>query len=551
MLDLGIYIIIGALVGAKLLLLVVDFDHVRATTRGAALAGAVGRRVLRRPDPRGRRGASGTSGRHACRSGRRATCSRRASRSASRSAGSDALPPAAATAGRRRALGDHLHRSARGGERRHAARHPAAPDAAVRSRRGAADPGRAARHRAAGRAVRRPDVLALHAALRGLALHHRVLPRRPRGTVFGMSRRRSSSRSCSRRWPSSCWSGSPSAPETPHECAPNGRAGARPGRSLDCHASTRRADDYDGQRLDRFLVSVLAEHSRSQIQRLIKDGHVQVGGRAQAQANLPVQGGRQVGVDVPEPVDAGAARRRRCRSTSSTRTPTSSSSTSRPAWSCIPAAGHATGTLVNALLHHVDDLSGIGGELRPGIVHRLDRGTSGADGRRQERRARTRSSRGSFTIARSRRNTSRWCGASCRPGAGSTRRSAAIRSTGRRCRRARGAARDGGHAHRRAPSTLPGADARAGRDSHRPHPPDPRAPERDRPPHRRRRALRRRPPPRPGGPAAVSGWSARSCTRRGWSSHIPSTGDGSSSPPHCRPISQPCWTRFHCDARRR
>jgi 23S rRNA pseudouridine1911/1915/1917 synthase len=42
-----------------------------------------------------------------------------------------------------------------------------------------------------------------------------------------------------------------------------------------------------------------------------------------------------------------------------------------------PAAGHSSGTVVNALLHHVDDLSGIGGELRPGIVHRLDRGTSG------------------------------------------------------------------------------------------------------------------------------------------------------------------------------
>ncbi len=42
-----------------------------------------------------------------------------------------------------------------------------------------------------------------------------------------------------------------------------------------------------------------------------------------------------------------------------------------------PAAGHECGTLVNALLHHVDDLSGIGGEKRPGIVHRLDRGTSG------------------------------------------------------------------------------------------------------------------------------------------------------------------------------
>ena len=42
-----------------------------------------------------------------------------------------------------------------------------------------------------------------------------------------------------------------------------------------------------------------------------------------------------------------------------------------------PGAGHASGTLVNALLHHIPDLSGIGGEVRPGIVHRLDRGTSG------------------------------------------------------------------------------------------------------------------------------------------------------------------------------
>src|SRR6185295_18665975 len=42
-----------------------------------------------------------------------------------------------------------------------------------------------------------------------------------------------------------------------------------------------------------------------------------------------------------------------------------------------PAAGHEGGTLVNALLHHVTDLSGVGGETRPGIVHRLDRGTSG------------------------------------------------------------------------------------------------------------------------------------------------------------------------------
>ncbi|MCK7478279.1 MAG: hypothetical protein M0C28_13375 [Candidatus Moduliflexus flocculans] len=55
-----------------------------------------------------------------------------------------------------------------------------------------------------------------------------------------------------------------------------------------------------------------------------------------------------------------------------------------------PGAGaRRQDTLVNALLHHVDDLSGVGGELRPGIVHRLDRGTSGVHGGRQARRART------------------------------------------------------------------------------------------------------------------------------------------------------------------
>ena len=55
----------------------------------------------------------------------------------------------------------------------------------------------------------------------------------------------------------------------------------------------------------------------------------------------------------------------------------SSCSTSPPGWSCTRRPGTASGTLVNALLHHITDLSGIGGELRPGIVHRLDRGTSG------------------------------------------------------------------------------------------------------------------------------------------------------------------------------
>jgi 23S rRNA pseudouridine1911/1915/1917 synthase len=134
-------------------------------------------------------------------------------------------------------------------------------------------------------------------------------------------------------------------------------------------------DDSDGLRLDRFLVSLMPEQSRSQIQRLIKEGHVRVGDR-EAKANQAVKTGQEIVVDVPAPVDA---------------VPQPEALPlpilyqdhdliviDKPAGMVVhPAAGHTSGTLVNALLHYVDDLSGIGGEKRPGIVHRLDRGTSG------------------------------------------------------------------------------------------------------------------------------------------------------------------------------
>ena len=70
-LDLGIYIIISALIGAKLLLLITDFQTFTRQSARAADARALGRRVLRRPDPRRRRRARGTSGASACRCGRR------------------------------------------------------------------------------------------------------------------------------------------------------------------------------------------------------------------------------------------------------------------------------------------------------------------------------------------------------------------------------------------------------------------------------------------------------------------------------------------------
>ena len=133
--------------------------------------------------------------------------------------------------------------------------------------------------------------------------------------------------------------------------------------------------DSSGQRLDRFLVSVLDGHSRSHIQKLIEDGHVTIG-RREARANVPIREGERVTVALP---DATPVR------TAAEALPleilyqdADVAVLNKPAGMVVhPGAGHASGTLVNALLHHVPDLSGIGGEMRPGIVHRLDRGTSG------------------------------------------------------------------------------------------------------------------------------------------------------------------------------
>ena len=134
-------------------------------------------------------------------------------------------------------------------------------------------------------------------------------------------------------------------------------------------------EDSDGVRLDRFLASVVADRSRSQLQRLISEQSVRVDGRV-AKSNQLVKRGQTVVLEVPEPVEAGPQ---------AEPLPLQILYQDRdvivvdkPAGMVVhPAAGHASGTLVNALLHHVDDLSGIGGEKRPGIVHRLDRGTSG------------------------------------------------------------------------------------------------------------------------------------------------------------------------------
>src|SRR5881227_1145315 len=131
----------------------------------------------------------------------------------------------------------------------------------------------------------------------------------------------------------------------------------------------------DGSRLDSFLTGALPHRSRSQIQKLIKDGLVS-GPLKDLRPSTAVRAGQKYTIDVPAPA-AAAAIAEDLPLTILYEDSDLVILDKAPGMVVHPAAGHDSGTVVNALLHHVDDLSGIGGEKRPGIVHRLDRGTSG------------------------------------------------------------------------------------------------------------------------------------------------------------------------------
>jgi len=133
--------------------------------------------------------------------------------------------------------------------------------------------------------------------------------------------------------------------------------------------------EHDGSRLDNFLTALLPEQSRSQLQRLIKDGHV-TGPVSSLRPSTAVRTGQLYHVDVPPP--AAATPKPEALPLRIVFEDPDLVVLEKPAGMVVhPAPGHSGGTLVNALLHHIKDLSGIGGEVRPGIVHRLDRGTSG------------------------------------------------------------------------------------------------------------------------------------------------------------------------------
>jgi len=134
--------------------------------------------------------------------------------------------------------------------------------------------------------------------------------------------------------------------------------------------------EQEGQRLDRVLTDEIPGYSRSQVQRLIDDGHVALPRVKTVKANTAVRLGDAIVVQLPEAVAAQPAAQDL--PIEILYQDADIIVVNKPAGMVVhPGAGHDAGTLVNALLHHVTDLSGIGGELRPGIVHRLDKGTSG------------------------------------------------------------------------------------------------------------------------------------------------------------------------------
>ncbi|MBB6356926.1 RluA family pseudouridine synthase [Aminobacter aganoensis] len=136
--------------------------------------------------------------------------------------------------------------------------------------------------------------------------------------------------------------------------------------------------DAAGLRLDQWLAARLApDLSRSRVQALIKQGAVSVGGKVVDEAKRRLAPGDQVAIDMPEPEPAEPEGEKIALDILFE--DDELIVINKPAGLVVhPGAGNWTGTLVNALIHHCgDSLSGIGGVKRPGIVHRLDKETSG------------------------------------------------------------------------------------------------------------------------------------------------------------------------------
>lgn len=134
-------------------------------------------------------------------------------------------------------------------------------------------------------------------------------------------------------------------------------------------------DDLTGQRIDRALAD-LCGLPRAQVARWVAQGRVRLDGESVTRASRRVRAGNQLDADPPEP--ARAEIRPQAIPLDIVYEDSDLVVVNKAAGMVVhPAPGHPDGTLVNALLNHCGDLAGVGGVLRPGIVHRLDQGTSG------------------------------------------------------------------------------------------------------------------------------------------------------------------------------
>ncbi|CAM4029038.1 pseudouridine synthase [Bacillus manliponensis] len=134
-------------------------------------------------------------------------------------------------------------------------------------------------------------------------------------------------------------------------------------------------EEQKGERIDKFVSNINDEWSRSQVQQWIKDGVVTVNGK-DIKGNYKVRVNDEITVTIPDPEELDIL-------------PEDMNLevyyedadvlvVNKPRGMVVhPAPGHTTGTLVNGLMHHCTDLSGINGVMRPGIVHRIDKDTSG------------------------------------------------------------------------------------------------------------------------------------------------------------------------------
>lgn len=135
--------------------------------------------------------------------------------------------------------------------------------------------------------------------------------------------------------------------------------------------------ESNSDRLDRYLSQHLPDLSRSRLQKLIEEGNVQVNGTACTSKKATVQFGDRISLTIPEakPLDLQPE----AISLDILYEDDHLLIVNKPAGLVVhPAPGHESGTLVNALLAHCPNLAGIGGVQRPGIVHRLDKDTTGA-----------------------------------------------------------------------------------------------------------------------------------------------------------------------------